>query len=211
MKSYHQKTSVTSKSPVLDRIEKIHPFKMINYLVISVSCVLFAVISFIFIKFLAGDLKGSFSYETPKFFIISTIILTISTHFTYGFVKAYDTDAISDLRRLISYTLISGLVFFLSQSLAWMEILKLDLIYETEGISAYLFVFSGVHFVFVLAGVVMSAMLFYKYMLIENDPVKTLITTTNPNEKVKIEIFRTFWNFTVYSWGLIFVMLLFIF
>jgi cytochrome c oxidase subunit 3 len=92
-----------------------------------------------------------------------------------------------------------------------MEILKLDLIFESNGISTFLFIFSGVHFVYVLAGVVMSALLFYKYMLIENDPVKTLITTTNPHEKIKLEIFRSYWNFNVFSWTLIFLMLLFIF
>jgi cytochrome c oxidase subunit 3 len=156
-------------------------------------------------------LKGDFTFDTPKFFIISTIILTVSTHFTSRLIKAYETDAISDLRKLISYTLVSGLVFFLSQSLGWMEILKLELIHEYEGISDYLFFLSGVHFIYILAGVVMSAMLFYKYMLIENDPVKTLITTTNPNEKVRLEIFKTFWNFTVYSWGLMFILFLFIF
>jgi len=211
MKFYHPKTRALSKGPVLDRIEKIHPYKMINYLIISVSCILFAVVSFFFIRFLAVDMQGDFSFDTPKFFIISTIILTVSTHFTSRFLKAYETDAISDLRKLISYTLISGLIFFLSQSLGWMEILKLELIHENEGISDYLFFLSGVHFIYILAGVVMAAMLFYKYMLIENDPVKTLITTTNPNEKVRLEIFKTFWNFTVYSWGLMFILFLFVF
>jgi len=211
MKFYHPKTSALSKGPVLDRIERIHPFKMINYLIISVSCILFAVVSFFFIRFLAVDLKGDFSFAAPKFFIISAIILIVSTHFTSRMVRAYEADAISDLRRLISFTMISGLVFFLSQSLGWMEILKLELIHETEGISNYLFLISGFHVIYVIAGVVMSAVLFYKYMLIENDPVKTLITTTNPNEKVRLEIFRTFWNFTVYSWGLMFVLFLFIF
>ena len=187
-----------------------HPFRMINYLIISVSCLLFAFISFLFISHLAIDLRGNFSYQLPKFFVVSTIILVISTHFTYRFVKAYENDAIPELRKLLSYTLISGLVFFLSQSLAWMEILELDFIYESKRISNYLFLFSGIHFIYVLAGVIISAILFYKYIMIENDPVKTIITTTNPHEKIKLQIFRSFWNFTVFSWTLIFAMLLFI-
>lgn len=211
MKYNPQKTSITTKGPVFERIERMHPLKMINYLIISVSCILFAVVSFMFVRHLAGNLQGNFNYEIPKFFVVSAIILTVSTHFSYRLLNAFQTDAISELRRVISITLISGLVFFLSQSLAWMEILKLDLLYESKGISTYLFLFSGIHFVYVLAGVTMAALLFYKYMLIENDPVKTLITTTNPNEKVKLEIFRTYWNFTVFSWGLIFLMLLFVF
>lgn len=211
MKPFKSRTSVSAKRPVIERMEKIHPLKMINYLVISVSCILFAVLTIFFVSYLAEDPKGNMDYEIPKFFVISTILLVVSTHFTYRIIRAYNTDNIAELRKLISFTLIGGLVYFLSQALAWMEILKLDLVYNASGISKYLFIFSGVHFVYVLVGLVMSAMLFYKYMLIENDPVKTLITTTNPHEKVKLEIFLTYWNFLVFSWGLIFLMLLFIF
>jgi cytochrome c oxidase subunit 3 len=210
MKSFNQKTSVSPKRPVFERIERIHPLKMINYLIISISCILFAVVSFLFIRFLAGELGGNYSYETPKFFVVGTLVLVLSTHFTHRIIKAFERDEIAELRKLISFNLISGLVFFLCQSMAWMEILKLNLTYNAE-ISNYLFLFSGVHFVFVLAGIVMSAIHIYRYMLIENDPVKILITTTNPIEKVKLEIYSSFWNFTVWSWGLIFLMLLFLF
>jgi cytochrome c oxidase subunit 3 len=211
MKPYKSRTSVSAKRPVIERMESIHPLKMINYLVISVSCILFAVITIFFISHLAEDFKENMDYEIPKFFFISTILLVGSTHFTYRIIRAYNSDNIAELRKLISFTLIAGLIYFLSQALAWMEILKLDLVYNASGISQYFFIFSGLHFVYVLVGLVMSAMLFYKYMLIENDPVKTLITTTNPHEKVKLEIFLTYWNFLVFSWGLIFLMLLFIF
>lgn len=210
MKYSNQKTSLSSIRPVFERIEKMHPFKMINYLIISVSCILYAVITFFFVRLIASSLNGNYEYAIPKFFIISAIILIVSTHFTFRLRKAYATDSISELRKLLSLIMISGLLFFLSQSMAWMEILKLNLIHGRVGISDYLFVFSGFHFTYVLAGLVMSAILFYHYMIIENDPVKTLITTTNPHEKLKLDIFVTFWNFTVYSWTLIFGMLLFV-
>jgi cytochrome c oxidase subunit 3 len=211
MKSSNQKIGSRARRPVLERIEHMHPLKMINYLLISVSCIIFAVICFFFVNHLAVELGGSFHFEIPKFFVVSALILVISTHFTFKLVGAFERDAISELRKLVSFSMIAGLSFFLSQSLAWMEILKLDLEYQQPEIASYLFVFSGVHFLHALAGVVMSAMLFYKYMLIETDPVKTLIVTTNPNEKVKLEIFFRYWGFVVFSWGLIFLMLLFVF
>lgn len=210
MKSSNHKTSTSTKRPVFERIESMHPLRMINYLIISVSCILFAFISFLFITHLAFDLKGNFDYQLPKFFVVSTIIMVVSTHFTFRLVAAFENDAIAQLRSLLSYMLISGLLFFLSQAIAWMEILELDFIHQSTRITNYLFLFSGIHFIYVLAGVILSALLFYKYMMIENDPVKTIITTTNPHEKIKLQIFRTYWNFTVYSWALIFAMLLFI-
>lgn len=211
MKPYNQRAGVSIKKPVIERIEGIHPLKMINYLVISISCLLYAFISYMFIKHLAFELKGNFTFNLPKFYTISTILLICSVYFTSRILNAYKNDEISLLRKLLSFTLISGLLFFISQTIAWMELLRNDFIPDSNNIITYVFVFSAIHLAYVLSGMIMSAILFYKYMLIENDPVKTLIAATNPLEKVKLEIYTIFWHFNVISWVMIFLMFLFIF
>ncbi|MCK5206999.1 MAG: hypothetical protein KAQ79_03235 [Cyclobacteriaceae bacterium] len=211
MKPYNQRAGVSIKKPVIERIEGIHPLKMINYLVISISCLLYAFISYMFIKHLAFELKGNFTFNLPKFYTISTILLICSVYFTSRILNAYKNDEISLLRKLLSFTLISGLLFFISQTIAWMELLRNDFIPDSNNIITYVFVFSAIHLAYVLSGMIMSAILFYKYMLIENDPVKTLIAATNPLEKVKLEIYTIFWQFNVISWVMIFLMFLFIF
>ena len=211
MKPYNQRAGVSIKKPVIERIEGIHPLKMINYLVISISCLLYAFISYMFIKHLAFELKGNFTFNLPKFYTISTILLICSVYFTSRILDAYKNDEISLLRKLLSFTLISGLLFFISQTIAWMELLRNDFIPDSNNIITYVFVFSAIHLAYVLSGMIMSAILFYKYMLIENDPVKTLIAATNPLEKVKLEIYTIFWQFNVISWVMIFLMFLFIF
>ena len=211
MKPYNQRAGVSIKKPVIERIEGIHPLKMINYLVISISCLLYAFISYMFIKHLAFELKGNFTFNLPKFYTISTILLICSVYFTSRILNAYKNDEISLLRKLLSFTLISGLLFFISQTIAWMELLRNDFIPDSNNIITYVFVFSAIHLAYVLSGMIMSAILFYKYMLIENDPVKTLIAATNPLEKVKLEIYTIFWRFNVISWVMIFLMFLFIF
>ena len=211
MKPYNQRAGVSIKKPVIERIEGIHPLKMINYLVISISCLLYAFISYMFIKHLAFELKGNFTFNLPKFYTISTILLICSVYFTSRMLNAYKNDEISLLRKLLSFTLISGLLFFISQTIAWMELLRNDFIPDSNNIITYVFVFSAIHLAYVLSGMIMSAILFYKYMLIENDPVKTLIAATNPLEKVKLEIYTIFWQFNVISWVMIFLMFLFIF
>ncbi len=211
MKPYNQRAGVSIKKPVIERIEGIHPLKMINYLVISISCLLYAFISYMFIKHLAFELKGNFTFNLPKFYTISTILLICSVYFTSRMLNAYKNDEISLLRKLLSFTLISGLLFFISQTIAWMELLRNDFIPDSNNIITYVFVFSAIHLAYVLTGMIISAILFYKYMLIENDPVKTLIAATNPLEKVKLEIYTIFWQFNVISWVMIFLMFLFIF
>ncbi len=211
MKPYNQRAGVSIKKPVIERIEGIHPLKMINYLVISISCLLYAFISYMFIKHLAFELKGNFTFNLPKFYTISTILLICSVYFTSRMLNAYKNDEISLLRKLLSFTLISGLLFFISQTIAWMELLRNDFIPDSNNIITYVFVFSAIHLAYVLTGMIISAILFYKYMLIENDPVKTLIAATNPLEKVKLNIYTNFWHFNVISWVMIFLMFLFIF
>ena len=211
MKPYNQRTGVSVKKPVFDRIEGLHPYKMITYLLISITCLLYAFISFMFIKHLAFELNGSFNFYLPKFFTVSTILLISSVYFISRIISAYNNDDIAFLRKLLSYSLISTLLFFISQSIAWMELLTHEINFELNQITTYVFTFSAIHLAFVLAGMLMSGILFYRYMLIENDPVKTLITTTNPVEKVKLEIFKVFWYFNVLSWTMIFLMFHFIF
>lgn len=211
MKPFYQRTGVSLKKPVIERIEGIHPFKMINYLLISVTCLLNAVICFFFIKHLAFTLDGNFDFILPKFFTVSTILLIASVYFTSRVLDAYKSDNISYLRKLLSYTLISGLLFFIAQSISWMELLIQEVNFEDNHITTFVFTFSAIHLTFVLVGMIASGILFYKYMLIENDPVKTLIVATNPVEKVKLEVYKVFWHFNVLSWTMIFLMFLFIF
>ena len=211
MKPYNQRAGVSIKKPVIERIEGIHPLKMINYLVISISCLLYAFISYMFIKHLAFELKGNFTFNLPKFYTISTILLICSVYFTSRILNAYKNDEISLLRKLLSFTLISGLLFFISQTIAWMELLRNDFIPDSNNIITYVFVFSAIHLAYVLTGMIISAILFYKYMLIENDPVKTLIAATNPLEKVKLAIYPNSLHLNGMSGLIICLMFLFIF
>jgi len=211
MKPYNQRTGVSVKKPVIERIEGLHPYKMIAYLLISITCLLYAFISFMFIKHLAFELNGNFNFYLPKFFTVSTILMISSVYFISRILSAFKNDDITFLRKLLSYSLISNLLFFISQSIAWMELLTHEINFELNHITTYVFTFSAIHLAFVMAGMLMSGILFYRYMLIENDPVKTLITTTNPVEKVKLEIYKVFWYFNVLSWTMIFLMFHFIF
>ncbi|NJN26702.1 MAG: hypothetical protein HC819_12365 [Cyclobacteriaceae bacterium] len=212
MKPNKQRTGVIVRKPALDRIERIHPQKMLIYMIISISCLIYAVISYFFIKHLAANFENAgLPFQLPRFFTISTLILTVSGLFTSRLIRAYQHDEITNLRKQLGYLLISGLLFFISQSVAWIEMLNNEFIVETESIAGYLLIFTGTHFAFMFAAIIMTAILFYKYMFIENDPVKTLIVVTNPHEKIRLEIFTSYWNFTLLSWDMVFLMLLFVF
>lgn len=212
MKPNKPRTGVVVRKPALDSIESIHPHKMLAYLIISVSCLLYSVISYFFIEHLSSKFSSSeLFFKLPRFFTVSTLILTISGLFASRLVRAYQDDDITGLRKQLGYLLITGLLFFISQSAGWIELLNNDPVLENGSIAAYLLIYTGAHLTYVFAGMIMTAILFYKYMLIENDPVKTLIMVTNPHEKIRLEVYTIFWNFNLLSWALIFLMLLFVF
>lgn len=211
MKPDNQKTRVSNKKAVIRRIEGIHPLKMINYLALSSSCILYATISFMLLKHLAFELDGNYTFNLPKFFTVSTILLICSLYFTSRILNAYKNDEIALLKKQLGLTLFLGLLFLISQSIAWLELLTNEVIAEKSDITGYVIILSAIHLGYILVGVIMSFVLFYRYMLIEHDPVKTLIVTTNPLEKVKLEIYKVFWHFNVLSWTMIFLMFLFAF
>ncbi len=211
MKPDNQKTGVSIKKATIGRIEGIHPLKMINYLALSSTCILYATISFFLIKHLAFELEGYYTFSLPKFFTVGTILLISSLYFTSRILNAYKNDEIAILKRQIGLILFTGLLFLMSQSIAWIQILSQEVIPEKSYITQYVMILSAIHIGYVGVGMMMSVNLFYKYMLIENDPVQTLIVTTNPLEKVKLEIYKVLWHFNVLSWTLIFLLFLFIF
>ncbi len=120
-------------------------------------------------------------------------------------------DKIRSLRVKLSLILIAGLLFIILQSLAWLEILNMNADRDMEAIQNYLYLFSGLHLTHVIAGVVLTAYLFYRVASVEGDPVKSLVLVTNPFEKTLLEIFITFWHYTIGLWIVIYLMLLLIY
>jgi len=208
MKSYKQKSILSSIRPVLVEMERMHPYRMIIYLVISVSCLVYATISFFFIRHLAVELNGKYLFDLPDSFVVSTIFLVATAHFASNVLPAYQQEDIRGIRRYLSVLMIAGLVFIITQTIAWLEIIKSDVENASNDISTYLLVFSSIHFVQIAAGVIMALLTFYEYLLVENDPVKLLIMTTNPHEKAKLQVFQVYWKFLVFSWLALFILML---
>jgi len=208
MDSFKQKSILSSIRPVLVEMERMHPFRMIIYLVIAVFCLVYASLSFFFIRHLALELQGKYQFDLPDSFVISTIFLVATAHYASNIVPAYNQEDVRGIRRQLSVLMIAGLLFITTQTLAWLEIIKSDDENVSNYIATYLLVFSSIHFVQMAAGIIMALLAFYEYLLVENDSVKLLIMTTNPHEKAKLQVFQVYWKFLVFSWLVLFLMML---
>jgi cytochrome c oxidase subunit 3 len=202
--------SVRSK-PVLQRIEQLHPYILFCYLTIA-SSVLFNI--FLLISFLQ---KSAFDFSPvgpdhfPKFFHLSSILLAGTFALSSGILSAYEKDEVGTLRKKLSFMIITGLILIIMQALGWIELLGTEAARKVHLYNDYLYLFSGILTLHIVASTVFVGFQFYKISSVEGDPVKSLILLTNPYEKVKLEIYVTFWRYTAIAWIVIYLFYLFVY
>lgn len=208
---YSDKRLLNKSKPVMQRIERLHPHKMLNYLILVGSSIVFMFLCISFLQKYYLDTNHFHGTQIPKFFTVSTLILIASLLFTVNISRAYREDRVKDLRIMLSSVLITGLLFFITQSISWLELLSQHNNPKNTEIIYYFYLFSGIHLIHIIASMVFVGILFYRIATVEGDPIKSIILLTNPYEKIKLEMFQVFWHYVVASWTLLFLMFLFLF
>jgi len=211
MSESDRKFKLEKQLPAIRRIERVHPHKMLAYMMILASSIVFIFYLLSFLKlslFDSGQIPSSYF---PKLFSVSSILLTTTLIFSTKILNDYFHDNIKKLRISLSLIMITGLLFMIIQSLAWLEILNMETEPDIEILQNYLYLFSGLHLIHILAGVILAAYLFYRIISVESDPVKSIILLTNPYEKNLLEIFTVFWHYLIVLWIVIYLVLLLVY
>jgi len=191
-------------------IEKWHPHKMLAHLILLGS---FLVLVFLMITFTIESVAYHdflVKLKLPKFFIMATIVIMLSGLFKKDILKLYDRDDIDSIRKKFFEKFLFGAVFLLFQFVGWLELVFQGLTFKSHIIGTYLFLITGYHMIHMLTGLVFITYFLYKSRDIHIDPVSKLLYFTAPYEKIKLEIFRTFWNFLGVSWLFLFIWLVFL-
>lgn len=184
----------------LDKIEKLHPHKMLLYLAMLGSSIIFFFMLVAFSATYARFTEGIENFHLPKAFILSTLILGFSSYLVTRFMRAYRQEKLSKLRNLLGFTLVLGVLFTLSQYWGWHQLEASG--YSLTGISsgAYLYVISGLHVLHLMGGMFFLTYEFIKISNVANDAVQTLIVTTNPYETIRLEILTVYWHYIDFLW-----------
>jgi cytochrome c oxidase subunit 3 len=191
-------------------IEKWHPHKMLAHLVLLGS---FLVLIFLLITFTIESISYHdflVKIKTPKFFILGTIVIMVSGLFKNDILYSYTQDDIEAIRKKFLEKFIFGAVFLLFQFVGWLELVFQGLTFKNNVIGTYLFLITGYHMIHMLTGLAFVTFFLYKTRDIHIDPVSKLLYFTAPYERIKLEIFRTFWNFIGVSWICLFIWLVFL-
>jgi cytochrome c oxidase subunit III len=183
-----------------EKIDKIHPHKMLMYLFIFGSSMVFL---FMILAYTVSD-ANMIGYGMPKAFIVSSMIMLISSFNMSKIISAFEEEKIYKVRNALAVTLSLALIFSLCQYIGWQQLKVEGIFFEGKSEAIYLYVISGLHLgLFVLAVAFLSVVL-VESMKVSNDPVKVLIKTTNPYEKVRLEMLNVFWQYLTVLWIVLF-------
>ena len=191
-------------------IEKWHPHKMLSHLILLGS---FLVLVFLLITFTVEAVNYRELLTTvrlPKFFIVATIVILVSGLFKNDLLTSYGIDDIESIRRKFFEKFLFGTVFLLFQFVGWLELVFQGMTFKDDIIGTFLFLITGYHSLHVITSLVYISIFLYRSKDINIDPVSKLLYFTAPYERIKLEIFGTFWNFIGVSWVFLFIWLVFL-
>lgn len=209
--SHNRKISESNSSTTFEKIEKLHPHKMLLFLAMFGSSLIFV---FMLIAFTAtytapaGELPA---FVMPKAFVFSTIVILLSSYFVTRFQRAYENEELKKLRNLLGITILLGFIFTLSQYWGWHQLEQSG--YSLKGLSsgAYLYIISGLHILHLVGGIFFMTYQFISVSRISRDPVRSLIMVTNPYQKIRLDMLSTYWHFMDLLWVGMFLYFLFAF
>lgn len=188
-----------------EKIDKIHPHKMLMYLFIFGSSMVFL---FMLLAYSVSDANIG-DYEMPKAFIVSAMVMLVSSFAVSRIIPAFQEERIYKVRNSLVLTLSLALIFSFSQYMGWQN-LKMDGIFlEGRSEAIYLYAISGLHLALFMLALAFLSIILIDSIKASNDPVKVLIKITNPYEKVRLQMLNIYWQYMNGLWLVLFFYFLF--
>ncbi|WPP48116.1 cytochrome c oxidase subunit 3 [Catalinimonas niigatensis] len=202
-------TEEKRRETAMARLEKIHPHKMLLYLAIFGSSLVFL---FMITAYTFSRPEEDFSsFAMPKSFVVSLVILLLSSFAISKALPAFKKDNIKEVRRAVEIALLLGLGFTISQYIGWYELNSSGIHLTGKDSGAYLYIISGLHILHLAGGLVFLTLAYTNINTVSRDPVKTLIVLTNPYERIRLEMLVAYWHFVDILWIVLFFYFLFSF
>jgi cytochrome c oxidase subunit 3 len=184
-----------------ERVERIHPYKMIFILSLLGSTLIFLFLLFSFFMSLGNE--GNKDIEIPAVFALSTVLIGASSFMIHPIHKLFKAEEIPSLLTALRFTFFLGLGFALCQFLGWKALKESEVLFTSEVSASFLYVLTGLHALHFLAAHTYLGFLIFQTQNISNDPVKYLMAETNPFWHLKYELLIKGWHFLGILWGIL--------
>ena len=208
-----QKVRFDLRQEAYKKMEQLHPHQIMLYVSMIGSAIifLFMIVAFAVSRPEAADfVKMNF----PKSFVISTIVLLLSSFSVSKVVPAYEKDDIEELKKWMGITFLLGLLFSATQITGWKELQQNSIYFagdETGKPGTYLYVISGLHIIHMVGIMTFLLVLLMQCHKVSKDVVKQLVYSTTPYQKIKFKMLADFWHFVDMLWVVLFLYFLFTF
>ena len=186
------------------------PYMTYLFFALVGSSILFLAMIFMFVIWINQN-ELTLRFSLPKQFIVSTILILVSSFTLSSVKKCFRNDDAKGLLLSLSSTLFLGISFCVLQVLGWKSLYDHGFYIDGEVGISFLYIISGLHLAHILAGLLFLLYLTFNAFDNWNDPIKALVYFSNKYEEVKLEVFSTFWHFIDVLWVVLFFTFLFTF
>lgn len=183
----------------------VNPVVFTVWLLIMASVMLFAAFASAYVVHRSDAMRNEawLQFELPIWFWVSAIIAVLSSFFIQRAFNAAKKDDLQLIPSLVLLTMVSGVLFGISQFLGWKDMVSRGLYVanrEAEEISAsFVYVISFIHLLHILLGLALLGFTFYK----------SLRLNIHKKNTVFINISTTYWHFLGILWICILLFLFF--
>lgn len=179
----------------LEKLRRMHPFKLFMYVSIAGITILFLFLTAAFIFSPKSEM-----FYLPTWFAFSTLVLLLSSFTVLKAQKSYLTDKPALLNRYLVATFLLALLFVAFQMLGWKELRVHNVYFRGDVNGSYLYLLSGLHLLHFFGGMIYFLFVYFRAFAAYRDSVKNLIYVTDPYEKMLIDLLALYWHFVDILW-----------
>jgi len=202
-----KKTQEAPKQTYLKRLEQENPFFVMFYLGVAGVLVLFT--------FLTGALALAPTHPSiqetslPWPFWVSTLVIGMSSLVLEMAWKRFKEDDFVQLRIFLLQVGVLGGIFTALQILGWGEWHSRGAaLYGGQG-EVYVYLLTGLHLLHLVGGFLLLGYVWQRVNRAHQDPVKVLVSVTDPAQVVWYRTLRHYWHFLGVVWGILFLVMAF--
>ena len=178
--------------------KKIHPHKFTLWVGIGSIIMMFAGLTSAYI--VKRNQVGWTSYDLPKAFWYSTIVILMSSATIHLASKAFKQREMARYRKLLLVTMVLGVLFLILQTIGFIQFWDKGMTLQSNVSFSFLYVIVGLHALHIVGGIIALMV-----MAIKLYSKKKRIYTSIP-----IELVCTYWHFVDILWIYLLVFLIMI-
>jgi cytochrome c oxidase subunit III len=178
---------LSENTPLGDR-GRIHPHKFTMWVAIASMLMLFAGLTSAYIVKSSQD--NWIGVNTPNHFWYSTAVILISSLTMQMAFRSFKQREMVKYRRLITATLILGILFVVLQWFGFKWMWNHNVRFEGAGAGQFLYIIAGLHAVHAIGGIVALAV----------NVLRAFFGKIKNYNSVPVDIMKTYWHFVDLLW-----------